>query len=151
MPKLRKTLAGRNKPPTRPSPAAAPSTPATSIPVVFHPGTYTAETAAEKAAGKKPITAPAAAKTAEAPARDAAKLIAVKQEAAAKAASSQTEAAAVPRSDAGVAMIDPPHLLKTIRQDARGWYKNFVELHSQLGSHLEVRYSLVPAPGHFDG
>ena len=86
MPKLRSNLkatAGRGKPP-KPSPATAPATPAANIPVVFCPGTYAAdntrssgaaETTAEKAAGKKSVAGPAASKTAEPSANDAARLL----------------------------------------------------------------------------
>ena len=80
MPKLRgnlKAVAGRGKPP-KPSPVSAPATLAANIRGILCPGTYIAdsprpigatETAAEKAAGKKPVTQPTLLKTAEASAK----------------------------------------------------------------------------------
>ena len=78
MPKLRaqlKATAGRGKPP-RPSPVAAPATPAANTRF-----SGAAETTAEKAAGKRHVVGPATSKTAEASANDAARFIAVKQDA----------------------------------------------------------------------
>ena len=121
MPKLRsqlKAAAGRSKLP-RASPAAAPATPAANIPVAFCPGTFVAETAAEKAAGKKPVAGPAILKTAEASANDAARLIAIKQEMADEMAARHDSTSSIPCSEEGVNLQDPRQMLKTMREGTR--------------------------------
>ena len=138
----KKAAAGRTQPPTlRPSPAAAPGTPVTSR----------AETTAEKMAGKKQVADTSVLKMAEASASDASQIIAIKREAAAEMAASKSQASPRPRSEGGVQWKDPRKTLKDMRKSTHEWYKHMSGLHSTLDDEIEVRYSLVAAPGHFGG
>ena len=144
MQKLRanaKATAGRGQPP-RPSPAAAPVTPAANVPVVVYPGTYqagstrpigAAETAAEIAAGKKPVARPTIQKTAEASASDAARFTAMKF-----MAGSSLD----PQADS--AYDEPFAILKTMRAGTNAYYTHMQSLFGTLQKKLEVILSHSP-------
>ena len=154
MPQLRankKAAAGRTQLPPKPSPAAAPGTPGSSVPTVLYPGTFSSETAAERMAGKRQVAGPTILKTAEASASDASQIIAIKQEAATEMAASQTQASTRPCSEGGIQWKDPRMTLKIMHEGTQEWYKHMSGLQTTLDEELEVRYSIVAAPGHFGG
>jgi hypothetical protein len=136
-----KAAAGRGQPP-RPSPAAAPVTPAANAPVVFFPGTYKGaagakETAAQTAAGKKPVyrssIPPSTKKAAEASASDAAQFKALKLEAAEKLTPN-------PATDYSETLAK----LLAMREGTNKYHAHMQLLSTQVQNDLEVILSRSP-------
>ena len=161
MPKLRanlKAAAGRTKP-VRFSPATAPATPATNTPAVLCPGTFradqvrvasSAQTAAEKAAGKK-VAASTPIRSAEAPASDAARIMAIKKETAEAAKAKLGGSTPVPNPADDEDTMDARHTLLTMCNGTKNWYKHMRGLQDTLQGQLEVRQYIVVAPNYFVG
>ena len=161
MPKLRanlKAAAGRTKP-LRFSPATAPATPATNTPAVLCPGTFmadkvrmtgSAQSAAEKAAGKK-VAAITSQRSAEATAKDAARIMAIKKETAEAAKAKLGGSSSHPNPAADYDVMDPRHTLRTMCDGTKNWYKHMRDLQGTLQGQLEVRQYIVVAPDYFVG
>ena len=161
MPKLRanlKAAAGRSNP-VRFSPATAPATPTTHVPAVLCPGTFmadqvriagSAQSAAEKAAGKKVATSTPI-RSAEATANDAARIIAIKKETAEVAKPKLGGSTSLPNPAAGGDTMDARHTLQTMRDGTKSWYQHMRTLQDTLQGHLEVRQYIVVAPDYYVG